>query len=240
MLNTSSPLPLYQQLADRLANAIERGEYAIGARLPSEHALSARYSIGRPTVRQATELLVRRGMLERRRGAGTFVTQQPAALDVFSMGGTLAAFRAQGVRVRTRLLQSPATRAIPSDTGNPFAGRRAHVLKRLSTADQGAILLEESYLDAELFGALPQLPRDGGSLAQLVREHYRLSPSGGRQELLVARVRNARARALELPSGAPVLLARRYLDFPEGKTAIYAELYHRTDRVVLCQRIGEA
>lgn len=238
MLNASSPLPLYQQLADRLAGAIERGDYGVGARLPSEHALSERYGIGRPTVRQATELLVRRGMLERRRGAGTFVTQQPATLDVFSMAGTLAAFREEGVRVRTRLLRRPVTRAIPDDGDNPFAGRRAHVLARLSSTDRGAALLEESYLDAELFGALPALPRDGGSLAQLVGEHYGLSPSGGRQELLVASVRGARARTLGLPDAAPVLLARRYLDFPQGKDAIYAELYHRTDRVVLCQRIG--
>jgi GntR family transcriptional regulator len=239
VLNTDSGLPLYQQLAERLAHAIEHGDYAVGARLPSEHALAGRYKIGRPTVRQATELLVRRGILQRRRGAGTFVVEPPVALDVFSMAGTLAAFREQGVRVRTRLLRPVTTREVAAGEDNPLAGRRAHVLSRLSLTEQGAVLLEDSYLDAELFGALPALPRGGGSLSRLVREHYGLSPSGGRQELSVALVSGARARALELDDGAPVLLARRFIDFARGKSAIYAELYHRTDRVVLCQRIGD-
>ena len=69
MLNSSSPVPLYQQLADRLRSAIAEEHYALGGRIPSEHALAERYGVGRPTVRQATELLVRQGVLERRRGA---------------------------------------------------------------------------------------------------------------------------------------------------------------------------
>ncbi|MBT6276569.1 MAG: GntR family transcriptional regulator, partial [Chromatiales bacterium] len=55
MLNPSSPLPLYQQLADELRGRIETGEFPPGARIPSEHALAERYCLGRPTVRQATE-----------------------------------------------------------------------------------------------------------------------------------------------------------------------------------------
>jgi DNA-binding GntR family transcriptional regulator len=40
MLNQSSPLPLYRQLADSLESAIHGGSYQVGARIPSEPVLA--------------------------------------------------------------------------------------------------------------------------------------------------------------------------------------------------------
>ena len=70
MLNNQSPIPLYHQLADLLTARIREGEYRVGDRIPSEHQLAAAYSIGRPTVRQAIDILVRRRMLVRRHLCG--------------------------------------------------------------------------------------------------------------------------------------------------------------------------
>jgi len=244
MLNPVSPMPLYQQLADRLRTAIRAGQYPVGERIPSEHALAERYGIGRPTVRQATELLVRRGVLARRRGAGTFVIEPPQELEVFSMEGTLASFRAQGIEVEARLLGGACALQLdagdPAYADNPFAGRAAHFLRRLSRTDQGAALLEETYLDPELFEGLLELELEGVSLSALAREHYRTEPTGGRQQFRVLAIEGERARALGLSPGAAVLQIRRHLHFPRGDSAIYSELYCRTDRLVLSQRIGEA
>ena len=56
MLNTQSPIPLYRQLADVLSAEIESGVHEVDNPIPSEHALADRFAIGRPTVRQATDL----------------------------------------------------------------------------------------------------------------------------------------------------------------------------------------
>ena len=61
MLNHQSPLPLYRQLADLLAAKMRSGEYRPGDRIPSEHDLADTYGIGRPTARQAVDVLVRKG-----------------------------------------------------------------------------------------------------------------------------------------------------------------------------------
>ena len=71
VLNSQSPIPLYRQLADKIRDELDAGLYAVASRIPSEHQLAADYGIGRPTVRQATDLLVRQGRLQRRRGSGT-------------------------------------------------------------------------------------------------------------------------------------------------------------------------
>jgi GntR family transcriptional regulator len=78
-LNPESPLPLYRQLAELLLERIRVGEYTSGSRIPSEPELARTFRIGRPTVRQATDLLVRRRCLERRRGSGTYVVEPPAS-----------------------------------------------------------------------------------------------------------------------------------------------------------------
>src|ERR1041384_3677335 len=104
MLNPASPLPLYQQLAELLGRDIQSGSKAEGARWPSEPELARAHGIGRPTVRQATELLVQRGLVERKRGSGTYVRSAPKRVDLFSLGGTLSSFREGGVALQTKLL----------------------------------------------------------------------------------------------------------------------------------------
>jgi len=80
-LNTQSPVPLYRQLADQILADIDAGHYAIASRIPSETDFADRYAIGRPTVRQATDVLVRAGRLERRRGSGTYVLPPGRSID---------------------------------------------------------------------------------------------------------------------------------------------------------------
>src|SRR5215510_13494438 len=97
MLDAASPLPLYHQLAEDLFAQIRGSSLGAGEKLPSEHELAERYGVARPTVRQATDVLIRRGVLTRKRGSGTFVRQVPAQVDLFSLAGTLVSFDRGGI-----------------------------------------------------------------------------------------------------------------------------------------------
>lgn len=57
-----------------LRAAIERGEYALGAKLPSEAALSREFEVSRSVIREALRGLQALGMTESKTGKGTFVT----------------------------------------------------------------------------------------------------------------------------------------------------------------------
>ncbi|WP_084963427.1 GntR family transcriptional regulator [Thermoactinospora rubra] len=72
-LDRSSPVPLYFQVAEQIAEAIKRGDLAPGARLDNEILLADRLGLSRPTVRQAIQYLVDKGLLVRKRGVGTQV-----------------------------------------------------------------------------------------------------------------------------------------------------------------------
>ncbi len=72
-LDRSSPVPLYFQVAEQFERAILNGEIAAGERIDNEIALAKDLGLSRPTMRQAIQVLVDKGMLVRKRGVGTQV-----------------------------------------------------------------------------------------------------------------------------------------------------------------------
>ena len=238
MLDPNSPLPLYHQLADWLAEQIRLGKLAAGDRLPSEHELAARFGVGRPTVRQATDVLVRRGAVERRRGAGTFVRAGGRGVDLFSLGGTRSAFAAQGLDVRTQVLSALATVEVPAaQRDNPFAGQQALMTARINKLDRVPVLLEYIYLCPELFAPLSSWDFSELSLSDAVRERLLLRPLSADQRFSVVPVRGRPARALKVASGTGLLFVQRTLHFPQRRDAVFVELYCCTDRMVFSQTI---
>jgi DNA-binding GntR family transcriptional regulator len=65
--------PMYQQLADFIAAAIERGDFQSGDQIPAEPRLAELTGHGVDLVRQAMGVLRDRGLVETGRGLGTFV-----------------------------------------------------------------------------------------------------------------------------------------------------------------------
>ncbi|HIW95058.1 MAG TPA: GntR family transcriptional regulator [Candidatus Corynebacterium gallistercoris] len=72
--------PLFQQVADLIADAIVDGSLAEGDQAPSTNELAAFHSINPATARKGLSLLVDQGVLEKRRGRGMFVV--PGGRDV--------------------------------------------------------------------------------------------------------------------------------------------------------------
>ena len=77
VVNRSSPVPLYFQVAEQLEGAIQEGRLLPGDRIANEVALADQLGLSRPTVRQAIQTLVDKGMLVRKRGVGTQVVNAP-------------------------------------------------------------------------------------------------------------------------------------------------------------------
>ena len=72
-LDRSTPVPLWAQIEEFLATAILDRRLQAGQALGSEPELAARFSVCRPTVRQALQSLHRRGLITRSRGRETRV-----------------------------------------------------------------------------------------------------------------------------------------------------------------------
>src|SRR5882724_13132279 len=81
VMERDSAVPMYLQLARSIEAQIRAGRLASGASLESEHKLCARYKISRVTARLAIDDLVRKGLVERRQGKGTYVAHAPIRHD---------------------------------------------------------------------------------------------------------------------------------------------------------------
>jgi ABC-type glycerol-3-phosphate transport system substrate-binding protein len=86
-IDKNSPMPIYYQLKEMIKKRIERGEYKPGDRLPTEIELCSQFDISRTPVRQALNELNYEGIVFRRPGLGTFISDftLPPSEDVMRL-----------------------------------------------------------------------------------------------------------------------------------------------------------
>ena len=65
----------HRQVFEIVRSRIQSGDYQPGDRIPSEANLIQEFGVSRPTVARALQELQRRGLVNRRRGAGTYVSR---------------------------------------------------------------------------------------------------------------------------------------------------------------------
>ncbi|WDP91123.1 MAG: GntR family transcriptional regulator [Desulfobacter sp.] len=237
MLNPDSPIPLYHQLAEVLQDRIRSGIYVPGEMIPSEIGLAKKYGIGRPTVRQAMDLLVQKGLIYRKRGAGTFVKKPSPRVDLFSLAGTSQAFSTKGIPVETRIISPMAMERVDRDVANPFHGKSAYSMSRLTLAEGTPVLLEEIFMNPERFAGIDDIDLSNRSLAQVVAEHFYLTPLNGTQQFKVENLGTKKAELIGISPKEAALVVRRSLNFPDAPAAIFSTLYCRTDRFAFSQTI---
>jgi GntR family transcriptional regulator len=80
-VDLASPEPLFEQIAFAVKDQVARGDLAPGDRLPSVRELAQELSINPNTVVRAYEALERDGVVNRRQGAGCFVTGRASSLN---------------------------------------------------------------------------------------------------------------------------------------------------------------
>ncbi len=105
---------LSERTAGRLYGAIvEERRYAPGDQLPNENTLSAELNVSRTTLREAVSFLVAQGVLEIRRGKGTFVAEElpGGGMDLTALAGKRSRVRAKDL-FEMRLIFEPATAAL--------------------------------------------------------------------------------------------------------------------------------
>src|ERR1700684_1053825 len=110
IIDRTSPVPLYFQLASNLESAIRSGTLKVGTRLENEVRLAEVLGLSRPTVRAAFLYLANKGMGVRKRGAGTVVANEriDRNVELTSLYDDLAA---SGRTPQTRVLAAEVSHA---------------------------------------------------------------------------------------------------------------------------------
>ncbi len=95
--------PLYLQVERRIEDLLLQGRYKAGDRIPPEAELVETLGVSRVTVRAGLARLVERGLLERRRGSGTFLVRPPGGARLQSGLERLETYTVHAARLGLRL-----------------------------------------------------------------------------------------------------------------------------------------
>ncbi len=204
-----------------------------GDPLPSEAELCERFSVSRMTVRQALQELTNDGLVDRRRGQGTFVSQRP----VHRRPGVFLSFSEEmarrGAMATSRLLDASVTHARPVESVDLSLGDAAEVVRvvRVRLADGTPVALEDAALLPELAGVLDEDLATGSLHDALQRRGVVATRAVGTITARMARA--SETDLLDLPPQAALLVELRILFDQRGRAFERTETRYVADRYVI-------
>lgn len=221
--------PRYAQLYRHLAEVITSGALETDAQLPPERDLAEMADVSRVTVRKAVAQLVGEGMLEQRRGAGTFVRPQPPKMEhsLSALVSFTEYMRQRGKTSSSQILRRGLFAPSPDEQmvlGLAGADRVARV-DRLRSADGMPMALEWSSLPMDI---LPEPERVETSLYDVLRALSH-APTRAVQRITAVNLGPEDAGLLHLAVGAAVLRVDRTAYLPSGRPIEFTRGLYRSD-----------
>ncbi|MGW0758364.1 GntR family transcriptional regulator [Streptomyces sp. NPDC002814] len=228
-LDRGSPVPLYYQLAQQLEAAIEHGVLAPGNLLGNEIDLSIRLGLSRPTVRQAIQSLVDKGLLVRRRGVGTQVvhSQVKRPLELSSLYDDLET-AGQGPTTEVLRNERMAATADVAAALGLAEGAEVVVLERLRRTHGQPVAFLCNHLPAGLLDLdTPRLESTG--LYRLLRSAG-ITLHSARQTIGARSATPDEAARLDEKEGAALLTMQRTAYDDTGRPIEYGTHIYRASR----------
>jgi len=208
--------PLFRRIANALADAVARGEYAVGSRLPPEFTLMRMFGASRFTIREALVDLVSRGLVARRRGFGTTVLRRtPQALAFSEIYRSVDEFLAtaiplQPIEIRDVIADEALAAELRCEPGRQFLLFRG-IRRSRTRPDEPPLTLSDAYIAASYSSIRPHLAELTGSIAGTAERVFGIRVRSIVQELEPTIVPDGEAAVrLDVPAGSLAMLVRRW------------------------------
>ena len=202
--------PIYQQLNSQLRLIVASGEVPVGGKFLTERQICERFGVSRATSNKALSNLVSEGILEFRKGVGTFVRGRTLDYNLRALVSFTDKVIAAGKTPSTEILQfhfllaSDVLDDVPEVLKvGPHDG--LYYIERLRLADDLPVILERRYVVAEHCPNLTATDVEG-SLYKLWTERFQLAIEGADESIRAVNTRGADARALRVRDGAAGML----------------------------------
>jgi len=234
--------PVYQQLNEMLRGLIRSGEFRAEQQFMTERQVCDRFGVSRPTANKALSNLVSEGLLEFRKGVGTFVRGGLLAYDQRALISFTQKAITAGKTPATRVLllqDMPTAEAAPPARAALKAppDDRLTYVERLRLADGVPVILERRYIVSRFCPNLSAVELEG-SLYSLWTEKYRLDIIGAEQVIRAVLLRGQDARLLGVANGAAGLLVVSAGFLSGGAPLWWERTLYRGDAYEFYNRLG--
>ena len=231
-VDKDSPLPLYYQLKDCIAEMIENEELKPDDPIPSERELCEYHGVSRMTVNKAITSLVTEGLLYREQGRGTFVAPGKEKHQLSNLLGFTEEMRRKGLTVDTRLLsfrRKPATKKLQQEL-QLSGDQDVFEITRLRFVSGEPYALETAYLPVQLCDRLSADMLDSRSLYDVLNREFGLQVEYAFQTIEPAAVNEYESELLAVKSGALALLFSRRTYLKNNVPMEVTKAIYRGDR----------
>jgi GntR family transcriptional regulator len=208
-------LPLYREVKEKLIQALAAGEWTTGDKLPVEGALAKRFRVGIATVRAAVGELEAAGILTRRQGKGTFVSEHTNQSRLYRFFNLV---RLDGARRLTTRATVSLKRGRPDERETDllhlsrYRNRDVWRLRSTFALDGRCVGVNDSVLPVGLFPRLTRagVGNPGMTLYALYQSNYNINVVAVAADLHAERAPRDIAALLGVKAGHPLLkIARR-------------------------------
>jgi GntR family transcriptional regulator len=225
--------PAYKRIQDSILKRIEHGELKPGDSVDSERLLARLHGVSLMTARHALVGLEREGLVERRHGAGTFVSAPKIHFNkLMSFSEQLAGRSLESSSRVVALKVVDDEHEIAARLSLPGASRLLK-LERIRYGSDEPFAVETCYFSAEEFRGLSRASLERGSLFTLMEKDYGVSIAHADEEIDATGADPELARLLGVHKGYPVLRIRQTIYSAQGKPILYVLGMYRADRHVL-------
>ena len=225
-------IPLYYQLENILRSKIEGGEVPQNHKLPTEQELSREYKISRATVRQALAALVSEGLLYRKQGKGTFVTEKAGQTKSVKLTGFTEDLFSEGHQAEVKIMEIravPAPERVATLLRVP-AGEEVTRFKRLRSVDGGPFSYVLNYLAPEIGEQISERDLQSHTMLHLLEEKLGISLGTIRHSVESAKANIEVASLLGISVFEPVLYMETAVYSAEGQPVEVVDSFFRADR----------
>jgi GntR family transcriptional regulator len=231
--NRESQLPLYAQVEAALVARIADGTYPAGTQLPNEANLLSTFGISRTTLQKTVQNLISRGLIEIRRGKGTFVSQPRLTQELTELSGFVEDMRVHGRHPTARLLgkqtenaSDHVARKLSLEPGAPVV----HI-QRIRIADGTPLSFDETWLPKEIGEKIIENDLEVEPIFALLEQKYDTPLLEAEYRLEAVAADKIVAQALEIKAGSAIFLIERTSYSEQGHPVDYEKLHYRGDQI---------
>jgi GntR family transcriptional regulator len=231
---------LGQGIVDAFRGIIAAGALKPGEKLENESNLAQALEVSRPTLRQAISVLIHDGLLDGRRGVGTFVAAQRPRVEsgIEQMFSASALIRQAGHQVGTRDFRlrkvkadAEVAEALALPLGEPVAA-----ITRTRLADEEPLIVCFEFLPLHTFSYKKVQAFDGGSLYRFMAEELDLQVMECQTTFLAVRPKPDVAARLGISVDHPVLELRQVHFSADGERLLFARNFHNSAKTSFTAR----
>lgn len=211
-LDTSSYVPLYQQLKEFMMEMIDKGIWNPDDRVYSEQQLSEQFNVSRNTAKKAIEDLVQEGILYRIQGKGTFLSHPKIEQSLSAFYSFSQVLKEKGLKPKDIILKITVEKANHkiAKALQINRGEEVIMLQRLRCANEDPIILECSYLpkvkieDIDKLSLVGEMP-----LYDVLRTEFGIIVNSAKETFEPILIRDDEVKYLDVQLGSPALLLER-------------------------------